>query len=162
MMALIQNSWTGRTFVPGAAGETGWTNGNLAVGFDTQANTTGFAVTYHKAAGNDINNLAQADAVIAGTGPPRTPITRVDPTINIVNDAGEGNFGDEPTLPNGPRDVEDFALQAVGTIFISPANAGLWTFGINGDDGTRVRIDGAIVINDDVLSAPQTRWGNAR
>jgi hypothetical protein len=156
--ALIQNSWTGRTFVPGAAGETGWTNGNLAIGYETQVTSSGFAITYHKASGQ-IGNLAQADAVISGIGRSGTPITRVDPTINILNDAGVGNFGDDRPLPSGTAAVDDYALQAVGTIFISPADAGLWTFGINADDGTRVRIDGTTVINDDVQSAPHDALG---
>jgi hypothetical protein len=153
--ALIGNTWKNTSFVPGAAGETGWTNGNVAIGYETLSSTTGFVVTYHKSS-LQLTNLALAENLIFnGTGRVGAPVSRTDPTVNILNSGGAGHYFEDRRLPTETTaDIEDFALHAVGTIFVTPENAGAWTIGINADDGTRVRIDGTVVLNDDVLAAP--------
>ena len=72
---------------------------------------------------------------------------------------GTGNFSNDNLFPNDTGgDDNDFAVRATGTILV-PAT-GTWTFGINSDDGARLRIDGQNVINDDTLHAPRDTFGS--
>jgi hypothetical protein len=111
------------------------------------------------AASQTMTNLAAADAALAGGG---VVTTSGIAEINFKQSGGGG--GDGNFLPNAEfpgisaaGDIDDFAMQATTTI--RAAIDGYYQFGINGDDGGRLRIDGNIVINDDTLHGPQDATG---
>jgi hypothetical protein len=94
-----------------------------------------------------INSLAKADNIRSDTYKVGEGIY---PTFNTNNTSGEGFYAlgnNPPGLP--AADVEDFAV--VGTGFLEVRNEGDYRFASLSDDGARLKIDGATVINDDTL-----------
>ncbi|MCA9168062.1 MAG: lamin tail domain-containing protein, partial [Planctomycetales bacterium] len=148
----LGTSWTGTSFVDNA-----WRQSTSAIGY--VSSVPGFTVLDAHSS-SQISTLAQADAVLDGTGQ-ISQATVISPTVNFWDagsGGGTGNFGNPDPFPNdSPGDDDDFAIRATGTIMIP--SAGTWTFGTNSDDGARVRIDGANVINDDSLHGPDNRFG---
>ena len=71
-------------------------------------------------------------------------LAAVAPVVNFVGSTSlDGRFGNGvPTLHGGNR--ENFATKATGTLII-PTD-GPWTFHVSSDDGFRLRIDGAVVM----------------
>ena len=124
----------------------------------------------------DVNGVAGADAVIAN---PDYQFTRfvTDAQAEIINYADPGGAGggysvnipksDFPSARAGAQD--DTVIRAIATLHIE--EAGDYTFGIDGDDGARLTIDGAsftgspnngagIVVNGDNFGHPENT-GNA-
>ncbi|MDB6120964.1 MAG: hypothetical protein JWO08_4745, partial [Verrucomicrobiaceae bacterium] len=101
-----------------------------------------------------IGTLANADAVLAGTN--RTSNwTGSGAVVNFVGSGGgDGNFTGT-VFPGG--DGDDFAVRATGIITIP--TAGAWSFGINSDDGCRVKVDGTTVFTDDTQHAAGDHFG---
>ena len=81
--------------------------------------------------------------------------TRTDPTVNLLDGAdGEfpiGNLG----FPGGAGD--NYALQITATLVVNAP--GEYTFVVNSDDGSRLRIDGEDVIVDDGTHVPGSKTG---
>lgn len=118
------------------------------------AGVQGFSIVQAGATGT-ISNLAQADAVLAGTGRAWL-VTTTASDVNYRGDASvEGNFSSGRNFPIAG--ANEFALRATAEILIP--TAGVWTIGTNSDDGVRVRINGANVIVDDSLHAVADRFG---
>jgi hypothetical protein len=121
----------------------------------------GFTVHDAKSSGT-INNLADGDALLAGSGvASQTTVSNV-PVVNYFDSGGGGgvgNFGGDSEFPNNPTpgNDDDFAIKATASLFVG--NAGFYTFGANTDDGSRLIIDGNTLFNDDVLSGPHNVLG---
>lgn len=87
-----------------------------------------------------MTTLAQADAAIAAG----SPVSTVNASVIEYDDLGDGTrglFSVNNAFPGGINDT--FAARVRGNFFV--ATAGTWTFGINHDDGARLRIDGTLV-----------------
>jgi hypothetical protein len=142
----LGTTWTQTGFTP-----TGWSSGQTGLGFGLQV--SGFTVrdVYSSSA---ISNLSQADALLAGTGV-ISETTVVRPTLNFLDTGSGGHFGNNQVFPGGGGD--DFVTQGTATIIIP--TAGVWTFGINSDDGGRIRVDGTNVVVDDTLHGSQDHLG---
>ena len=143
----LGTGWTLNGFNAGS-----WLSGDTGVGFGLSV--PGFIVEEACSTGL-IRNLSSADALLNGEGV-LSQTTEVLPVVNFLDTGSDGRFGSNLVFPNGGGD--DFALRASGTIEIP--TTGTWTFGTTSDDGVRVRIDGANVINDDSLHAVQDRFGS--
>ncbi|MEM9942953.1 MAG: PA14 domain-containing protein [Planctomycetota bacterium] len=107
-----------------------------------------------------IDSLADADALLAGFGIESESTLKMS-VINFRDvDRGStvGHFTSDNPFPNNfiGVDDDDFAIQAIGQVYI-PAS-GVWTFGVNSDDGSRLRIGGSDIIVDDSLHAAQDRF----
>ncbi len=122
-----------------------------------------FHTTVYKSS-TGINNLAQADALVGGAN----LVWTADGTFRQVNfmepdgGGGNGNFGfdvDFPGSVNGTAE-DNFVARTLAPLVVLPGMEGWWTFGINGDDGGRLRINGADVIVDDALHGPTDRFGS--
>ena len=72
-------------------------------------------------------------------------------TVTVINFGG--TYG--PLWPGGPNDY--FGAQYTGTIDIP--QDGSWTFYTNSDDGSKLWIDGQLVVNNDGLHSMRTRSG---
>jgi hypothetical protein len=61
-------------------------------------------------------------------------------TINYVNTGTGANFAGDLTFPGFTIgvDMDNFVMEATGTLTIPLS--GLWTFGVNSDDGFRCQI----------------------
>ncbi|MCY2955065.1 MAG: carbohydrate-binding protein [Planctomycetota bacterium] len=71
--------------------------------------------------------------------------------VNYSDTPGEsaGHFDSDVAFPDGNGD--HFAIKATALLRVTPEQEGIWTFGINSDDGARLRIDGMTIITDDAL-----------
>ncbi|MFB3788980.1 MAG: lamin tail domain-containing protein [bacterium] len=136
--------------------DSSWKAATLGAGFGSRPGV--FAVTTYKA-NIQVTTLAEADEVIQN--PARQ--VRTDQTgaavLNFLDNSTEGHFPENQPFPGhaADQDVDDFVVRAVGDVMI-PSD-GTWTFGINSDDGARLRIDGRDVIVDDTLHGPQDVFG---
>lgn len=148
-----QNNTLGTTWTAPNFDDASWQLGTAGLGY--QQTVPGFTVQDAKSNGR-IVNLSEAISALDGTGQASQTIL-ISPTINFVDQEGGGgigNFDNDVDFPNNqPGDDNDFAIRATGTITIP--NSGTWSFGINSDDGARLRIGGETVINDDTLHAPR-------
>lgn len=168
VQSLITEANRGRVFFPtnDQLGQT-WTQVDFAdqtwldvangIGYETSV--PGFTVLDARST-SAINNLANADAVLSGTGvaSQKTAVTPVVDFYDAGGGGGTGNYGNSRPFPNDTgADDNDFAIRATGTVIIP--SAGTWTFGVNSDDGSRLRIDGRNVILDDTQHAPDNRFG---
>ena len=95
-----------------------------------------------------VHNLTIADQLISG----KLPSTISSGTIPVadMNDLAGGSVGNwsfNHPVPGGGGD--DYVFRAAGQITVT--TPGVYTFGLGGDDGTRLRIDGVDVIVDDAL-----------
>lgn len=120
----------------------------LCAGPATQA---AFQVEVYDSAGS-ITNMASATALMTGT--PTASGTFA--TINFNDDYPpyDGHYAAGNTLFPGGLD-DSFALRATTQLMIDVA--GIYTIGMNSDDGALVRINGAQVLVDDSVHAPRTR-----
>ncbi|MFO0849595.1 MAG: PKD domain-containing protein [Gemmataceae bacterium] len=92
------------------------------------------------------SNLAIVDDLIAGTQP-RTAATSTIAQADLNDPTGPvaGDWGFNHTMPGTGGD--NYAFRATGTVQVNAA--GDYTFAIGGNDGGRLRVDGADVIVDD-------------
>ncbi len=77
------------------------------------------------------------------------------PSFNLLGEGADGRFPNNRTVPSGVLD--DYVARVTGTITIP--TGGVWTFGLNSDDGGRIVINGAIVMDDPSLHGPQDFLG---
>jgi len=140
---LVSNTSPVRAFVPtnGPAAaawaatdfdDAAWIGGTNGVGYQTFV--PGFAVRNFKA-NIAINNLTDAENVIATPSLQSAAFLETRNVVNYLNTGGSAHYLNDYTFPGFTIniDVEDFALEATGVVTI-PA-AGFWTFGVNSDDG---------------------------
>lgn len=114
-----------------------------------------------------IDSLEDADALLAGDGILRET-TASRPFIDLFDEAsrtweGSGHFSNDLSFPGdiaGERG-HDFAIHATASLVINAA--GVYTFGINSDDGARLRINAGggfvTVINDPSVHGPWDHFG---
>ncbi len=102
-----------------------------------------------------VNNLADVDAMIAGTVSSTTVMAQFDQAD--IRDSADGRWSFNNPVPGGGGD--DYAIFGTGTLQVS--TAGVFSFAISGDDGGRLRIDGIDVIVDDTTHPFEDRFGQA-
>lgn len=142
----LGTTWTGSGFT-----STGWSSGSTGIGFGLEV--PGFTVRDVHSTGA-VTTLAQADALLGGTGV-ASEIQVVRPVLNFLDTGGDGHFASNLIFPGGGGD--NFVLQGTATIIIP--TAGIWTFGINSDDGGRIRVDSTNVVVDDTQHGAQDHFG---
>ncbi len=108
-------------------------------------------VFYHQD-GRTVNNLAQAEALIAQTAPVAFQELEVLDISDLASARSRGRFdaGTTTLVPLSNRN--HFAVYAVSE-FIIPV-AGLYTFLLHSDDGARLRLNGAPIIQFSNPRAP--------
>ncbi len=105
-----------------------------------------------------ISGLNDALALLAL--PPNDPgilssSSLLSPTVNFLGDGPDGHFALNQAFPVSS---DNFATAATGTLTIP--TAGVYTFGINSDDGGQILIDGVEVMRDDTFHGPQDAFGS--
>ncbi len=142
----LGTTWTESGFAPA-----GWSNGETGLGYGLQI--PGMTVRdVHSTV--SLTSLSRADAALAGNNVEKETVT-VTPVCNFLDTGGDGRFGNNLPFPGGGGD--DYTVQVTGTIIIP--TSGTWTFGLNSDDGGRIRIDGVNVMVDATLHGPEDHFG---
>jgi len=130
--------------------DTGWAVGDTGIGYaDLEP---GFAVRNYKSTAA-ISNLNAALQVIANPAM-QSSVHEANPAvINYFETGGHGNFtSDEATFPGVTGDESWYVLSASGVIDIP--SAGLWSFGVNSDDGFQLTIPGTTTTAASNSNAP--------
>jgi hypothetical protein len=111
------------------------------------AHASAFSVREVHAENDTIDSLSKASQLLSGAFPSAGETNVTAMLINYVDPQSPsmGRFGDEVPLPadvafpgNTAGDDNDFALSAAAELVIP--SAGNWTFGINADNGVRLRV----------------------
>lgn len=136
-----------------------WQDGQAAIGFDTGVmdalrTKSGFTVRQVFSNGR-LLNLETTDELLAGNNMASETIVDGVSVINYLDAGNDGNFSDNSPFPAGGGD--NFALQAVATLVVP--EDGIYTFGTNTDDGSRLRIDGEDVVLADGVRRPRDAFG---
>ena len=129
---FVPSNDVGRAWVANSFDDATWLAGTNGVGY--QAFVSGFAVRNVRA-NVGVCDLGTAESVLATPSLQAASFTAAPPTINYVNTGSGANFGGDVTFPGLTInvDAENFVIEATGIITIP--TAGLWTFGVNSDDG---------------------------
>jgi hypothetical protein len=77
------------------------------------------------------------------------------PMVNFLGEGGEGRYENNALPPAGVGD--HYAVRATG--FVQIPTSGDYTFGINSDDGGRIRINGSDLMVDDSYHGPLDNFG---
>ncbi|MES2595030.1 MAG: Calx-beta domain-containing protein [Verrucomicrobiota bacterium] len=144
----LGTTWTAKEF-----NDASWTKGKTGLGFGV--GVPGFTVRQVAARPTfgGVYNITACEALLAlpkGHANILSEATVIAPSINYLGDGAEGRYGDNLPLPNGT--AEPYAFKATGTITIP--TAGNYVFGLNSDDGGRIKIDGTAVMTDDSNHGP--------
>ena len=124
--------------------DSGWTlRGTSGVGYESTV--AGWSVKSYMA-NFYVNSLSQAESVIStpGTRRDQTVYAENTPSIDYWNNGGAAYFGNNRNMPGVTPPYtywENIVIEATGTLTV-PA-AGLYTFGVNSDDGFGLTITGA-------------------
>ena len=131
------NGTLNTTWVSNNFNDASWRVGTNGVGYETYVN--GFAIRNIRSTGG-VCDLGTADTVLATPSMQASVFMETRNVVNYVNVSGSANFGGDFTFPglNVGVDTDNFVLEATGIITIP--TSGLWTFGVNSDDGFRVDI----------------------
>ncbi len=133
----LGTTWTQPSFNASA-----WASGPTGLGF---ANTVpGFACTLYKA-NVGVGSVTQAESVISTPADQTSTVSQTDSVLNFMDTGGGGHFGNDSPFPGMSigEGLSNYVLQATGTIQITSAQAGYYTFGVNSDDGYTLTISGA-------------------
>ena len=106
-----------------------------------------------------LGSLAESDALLAlAPGNPGilNDTTVTAPHVNYLGDGNDGRFQQNSAPPGGSGNY--YVIKATGSVEIT--TAGIYTFGVNSDDGVRVRIDGVNVVHDDTSHGPTDFFGS--
>ncbi len=147
-------AWTAAGFSDAA-----WSSGQTGAGYGILVN--GISVREVRKGVAPLSNLAETDALLAlppGSAGIQSEATVIAPVVNFYHDGGEGRYNGNLVFPNGGGDY--FAVKATGFIQVSAAEAGMWTFGLNSDDGGRIRIDGTDCMVDNTNHGPADHFGS--
>jgi hypothetical protein len=129
----------------------GTVNQNLSTPFDfTPTSGIGYISTasdfqstrYQAISSVTINNITDAEAVIADPAKYSATYQVLATTINYYDTGAAAHFGNDQPFPGTTIgvDVDKFVMLATGKVIIP--TAGEWTFGVNSDDGFKVDITG--------------------
>ncbi len=126
--------WTSQTYNDTGAG---WSAGTSGVGYE--ATVPGFAFkTWF--ANVSMGSIAAANGVIANPSQQTAAYSATRPVVNYFNSGSEGHYtpSSNPDWLNA-EDRNNYVVEATGVITIP--TAGVWSFGVNSDDGFELYID---------------------
>ena len=105
-----------------------------------------------------VDNLSQAlQSALSTRAGTRQSVDYQAPVLNLWDSDGRGNFGNDTNFrvvtngltpdpaANNENDMDQVTVIATGRIRIP--RAGVWTFGVNSDDGFRLTVDGQTFTN---------------
>ncbi|MGA2068975.1 MAG: lamin tail domain-containing protein, partial [Thermoguttaceae bacterium] len=131
-------NWT----LPGFTGATNWASGPTGLGF---ANTVpGFATTLYKA-NIAVGSVQTAETIISTPSDQTSVINKTESVLNFLDTGGDGHFGNDNPFPGMSvgEGLTNYVVQATGTLTITSAQAGYYTFGVNSAEGFSLTITGA-------------------
>lgn len=132
----------GTTWTQPGFNDSSWGSGPTGLGYSV---VNGFATTLYKANTGSVANLAQANAVIATPSEQTSTFSQTSSVLNFMDTGGGGHFSGDGGFPGMivNQGLSYYVLQATGTLTVTAAQAGYYTFGGSSDDGFSLTITGA-------------------
>ncbi len=152
------NGTLGTTWTAPGFNHTTWASGPTGLGFGLLVPGITVRNVRKNTSYGGLTNLAETDELLAfAPGSPQilAEATVVVATVNFLGDGGDAHYGNNSVFPAGGGDYH--CIKATGSIQIPTAD--VYTFGLNSDDGGRIRIDGANVMVDDTNHPAQDALG---
>lgn len=128
------------------------TIGELPVLFILVENGTGYEHDFHPD-----HSVAAYRGLLDGSDGSGAPVNVGAINLSDTPGGNQGRFAGDAAFPRTGGD--HFALQAAASLYVPSGFEGTYTFGVNSDDGSRLRIDGSSPIVDDATHPPQDRFG---
>ena len=132
----------GTTWTQPSFNAASWATGATGLGY---CNVNGFACTlYH--ADVSVGSLSEAETVISTPADQSSVINATENDLDFMDTGSGGHFtAYEQAFPGMTigEGLSNYVLQATGTLTITSAQAGYYTFGVNSDDGFGLTISGA-------------------
>lgn len=147
-------NWRTTTF-----NDTSWSSGATGIGYGLLVPGITVRQVVQNGSYGTLSSVAGTDALLALSAPHAqiaAEATEVASTVNYLGEGGDGHYGSNRTLPTGQ--LNNYAIKATG--FINIPTAGTYTFGLNSDDGGRIKIDGITVMLDDTNHGPADHLGS--
>ena len=125
-----------------------WASGPTGLGY---TGVPGFATTLYRA-NITVGSVATAETVISTPADQISAVNETESDLNFMDTGGGGHFSSTTSSPwyneafpgmTVGEGLSNYVLQATGTITITPAQAGYYTFGVSSDDGFSLTISGA-------------------
>lgn len=119
-----------------------WDAGALSIGY--QASVPGFVVRNIQAR-TTVGHLDTAENVLNSPTLQGEEVSVTSPVINFFDTGGTGNYGGDAPFPGMSigQNAEDFVVEVTGNVVIP--ESGVWTFGVNSDDGFSLEIAGQTI-----------------
>ena len=156
--SALGTSWQSTSFSDSA-----WTTGPTGLGFGILVpgiSARQVARTFNLFIGSTyVDSAADADSLLAlapGNSAITGDATEFISTLNYLGEGSDGHYGNNRALPT--NQLNNYAIKATG--FVTIPVAGQYTFGVNADDGGRIKINGTTVALDTVNHGPADRMGN--
>ena len=132
--SVLESTWA----TPGYSPDASWTSGRTGVGYGILQ--PGFGVHYVQA-NVAVDSLAAAENVLSTPSTQIKSIVTSADSINYLNTGSGGSFSGDQPFPSQTinQDVDDFVIEATGLVSIP--SAGIWSFGVNSDDGFSLRLE---------------------
>ena len=152
------NDALGVTWTATGFNHNNWSFGNTGLGFGLLVPGITVRSVKKDPAYGSLTSIAEIEALLAQpAGSPQIlrDVTVVAQMVNYLGEGSDGHYGGNESFPSGGPDVH--CIKATGVVRIP--TAGAWTFGLNSDDGGRIRIDGRDVMVDDTNHGPEDHLG---
>jgi hypothetical protein len=108
----------------------------------------------YQTSSNAVQNLADADFLITNGFVIATTNMQLADMVGFNTGEGTGHFSVDNPVPGIPNTQATDFYAVQGTGYLVVPTTGLYTFGMNVDDGARLRLHGTNVIVNDVRAAP--------
>ena len=144
----LPTNWTSPDFA-----DASWKSGRQPLGFGVGSKGLSVRQVLTNYDKGGVPTLAQAEALLSlprGHSDIVAERTFIVPQLNLLGDGGDGHY--DGNLPV-PLSGEPYVIRATGTLLIP--ESGVYTFGLNSDDGGSIRIDGIPVMIDDSNHGPE-------
>ena len=88
--------------------------------------------------------MENAESVINTPSEQTSSINQTESVLNFLDTGGNGHFGSDHAFPGMSvgEGLSNYVMQATGTLTLTTAQAGYYTFGVNSDDGFQLRLPG--------------------
>ncbi len=137
-----------------------WLSGPTGIGFGVLQPGMTVRVVKQNSAYGSLGSVALTDALLAlPVGSPQIAqeYTSLLQTLNLLGEYGDGHYGNNTAVTLADPNI--YAVRATG--FINIKTSAYYSFGLNSDDGGRIKIDGQNVMVDDTNHGPADHIGVA-
>lgn len=150
----VDATWRNTGFV-----DTSWSTGATGIGFGLLVPGITVRQVFKNTSYGGVGNLADTDALLgyaAGSPQILSETTVIAPWVNYLGNGGDGHFGFNEPPPLGTG--ENYVIKLTG--WVSVPAGGYYSFGLNSDDGGRIRVNGTTVMTDDTGHGPADHVGS--